>query len=215
MRPSTERAPLPYGVVGLVAAGIWRGEVASGRPQVGETCALACMLSFDCLLRISELEGLRTAHVAGSHMGCALQLGVDKPTKTGRDEGSVISLPFLRSWVLRAIDGRDPRSPVLDVPLATFAGALAGAARRLGLSHLTSHVLRHSGATFHGSVLSATDLMLRGRWKNVESVARYCEPHLAIECWSALLPRMADLARRFEGDPEAFLARAKLGMTLS
>jgi len=140
-------------------------------------------------------------------------LGIDQPTKTGWRQGVVVYFPLVAQRLRDQVTGRPSDEPVFPGSELTFAGAFAQLAERRGLGAVTPHVLRHSGATYFGAVAKWTvdDLRLRGRWKAVESVARYVKPAALVEAWAALPVEVAALAREFERDPAEVLTRAALG----
>jgi len=219
LRPSVEGEPLPLGVCGVIACAELRRSVLAGNPLDGESFATELLVAFDSLHRYSEHAGLRRQHVAqAGDRGLALLLGVDRPTKTGRREGTVVEIPFVQQLLdeyyrSTATQGDDAW---LFGSSDAFAGRLSTAAQRLGLPHVWPHLLRHSGATHFAQVLGrpAKDVMLRGRWKSIKSVQRYCTPHVLVQAWAALPQPLQLVARAFEADPARMLARARAGLPL-
>lgn len=218
LRPSAERVPLPWGVLGVLAADEVRRAVAlAGDKRGAEDFALETIVSADCFLRISEADGLLVRDVVSDGEGAvSLCLGVRKPTKTGRYEGVVVHDAFVAAAVLRACSGRPAGASLFGASREVFAGRLGAAASRWGLEGITPHILRHSGASHFGGVFGwgAADLLLRGRWKHLSSVARYVKPHVVVESWSGLPAELARLARAYERDPAACFARARAGLSL-
>jgi len=218
LRPTAERSPLPWGALGIVAAEGLRGHVAAGTPRLGEEFATTLLTTVDSFLRHSEFAGLRRGHVAAAgRQGLALLLGRDAPTKTGRNEGTVVELDAARSMLSSYMTHLSLAPDALLFPHhELFAGQLSSVARRLGLGNIVPHELRHSGASHFARTLrwSANDVMLRGRWKNVSSVQRYAKPHVLVEAWSLLPPDIARAARKFEADPLGIIGRARQGLPI-
>jgi len=219
LRPSTEGEPLPWGIVGVIALDELRHCVRAGNAQRGESIAAQTLTAFDSFLRISEHEGLRRGHVVrAGDRGLALLLGVDKRTKTGRQEGTVVEMAFVRRVLNQFHDASEGEDSALlfGDGASAFAGRLATAAQRLGLAGVYPHSLRHSGATHFAQVLrwDVKDLMLRGRWKQASSVHRYRKPHVLVKAWASMSSGPARLARAFELDPDRMLARARAGLPL-
>jgi len=98
MRPSEERQPLPWGAVGVIAADELRRCTLDGRAAEGLAFAVQVLVGFDCFLRVSELCGLRRGHVVpAGDCGTSVLLGIDRPTKTGRNEGTVVTAKVVES----------------------------------------------------------------------------------------------------------------------
>ena len=207
---------MPLGVVGVLAAGVLRAAASQGRPGVACDLALEALVSTDCMLRAEEADGLKVGHVVCGGGRVAVLLGVDKPTKTGRREGTVVHDKGLQVLLREAVEGRSgcPDEALFSTSRAEFAGWLGRAAEAWGLLGVTPHVLRHTGASFFGGVLGwpASDLLLRGRWKHLSSVQRYVKPHVLVESWARLPKELARLARAFEQDPVGFLESARIGL---
>ncbi len=206
VRPPQERGPISWGVALLVA-----GCMAGCSSSFGEQAALITLLCFDCFLRGDEWEHLRASDVSDDQTDIALSLGTHKATKTGRDQGVVVSHPLvrrlLRDWCKYS---RDPSTPIFSIARDQYSGLFSNVCVFLGLSDVTPHVLRHGGATHFTQVLKrGGEVMQRGRWKTKKSVARYSKPHALIKFKSSLRSEVASAADRFEANPELEIFRAR------
>lgn len=158
--------------------------------------ALATLLGFDCLLRVSELFGLRVrdvvdtgdARLGSEFKQMALSL---QHTKTGPNRWVLVLHPEVRVLLRRAVAGRAASDFVFDAgrmnrrnSQAAYRGLFKKCCGELGLRvppdsqflPYTPHSLRHGGAT-QLVLLSwrVEDIMLRGRWASTKSARYYLQ----------------------------------------
>jgi integrase len=154
----------------------------------GIAYGIGVLLSFDCLLRVSELVNLRVRDVAddgdkrisSEHKGMILRL---RQTKTGPNkwvevlDGDCIAL--MRYWMKNK--SRD--AYLFPFATYTFRRKFKQQCALLGLSPLyVPHSLRHGGATryHHVKKWSVEDVMHRGRWQSTKSAKIYIQSGVAM-----------------------------------
>ena len=107
-------------------------------------------------------------------------------SKTGRDQGVQLDDPYARSVVGRRIRHKQPKDKVFDITESRFrqlwkeaANVVTGDHRLVG----PPHSLRHTGASRDRATGRRTieEIMERGRWKVMASVARYAKIHAWVE----------------------------------
>ena len=168
--------PLPYPLVFLLAEDQLR------RGDVG--CALAFLLAFTCLLRISEVAGLRVGDVVFPEdprfWGVAYVVLALAHTKTGDDLSAELRAswlwPMLRAWVrTRTPSGANarlfPSAPELRAALQVSLAAL-------GVAHVgfVFHSFRAGGALyFLICEVELVEVLRRGRWRRPESARPYLQ----------------------------------------
>ena len=193
LRPSVSHPPLTWPLVTLIAVTMAANGYADG--------ALATLVGFDGLLRISEFAALRVADVSapsdrrrgapapsaaptGSAGRVLLRLAV---TKTGSNQWVELYNAEVATLLLLHINGRPLDSLVFNLrtrrsgrqPAAAYRHALHRVCHALGLGscHFTPHSLRHGGATHAMLHLgqSVTTVMHRGRWRSESSTRIYLQ----------------------------------------
>ena len=155
--------------------------------------AIACLLSFDCYLRVGEMTRLRfkdiiiphDARMGKAHIGMALRL---PKTKTGLNQwvslhnDRVSSLLF--SWFkLRRRAGARSHDKVFPFSPDHFRHLLRRVADSVGLGSTAyvPHSFRHGGATTDNLLgHSIEQIMFRGRWRSMDSARRYIQTGRAL-----------------------------------
>jgi len=162
LQPPRSWSPLTWDLTCLMAVQFAR----AGRLDF----AIAVLLSFDCLLRISELIGLQTDDVSDPGVTqMALRLrktktGLNKYAKLRKTETTVL----LRLWLKRCASGK-----LFDFSAQQFRRAFRGVCQGIGLDDsYVPHSCRHGGATeLFEETQDLQLVMIYGRWA-VESSAR-------------------------------------------
>jgi integrase len=152
--------------------------------------SVACLLSFDCLLRVGELLQLRVRDVVqpldsrlgSAHTRMALRLA---HTKTGNNQWVSLHNPqveqVLQHYLASSVFAVDSR--VFPMSAARFRRSLSRVCVELsvGSTAYVPHSFRHGGATrAHLLGDSIQQIMLRGRWRNLESARRYIQTGRAL-----------------------------------
>jgi integrase len=144
----------------------------------------AMLLQFDCLLRLSELIGLKRKDVIfegdprypREFKGAVLCL---RHTKTGQDQSVTVENPDVLRLLKRACSTLpSDDSPVFPFRADAYRRVFKRVAASLGLSsRYVPHSARHGGATrlFQRDPLSIEAIKLRGRWKSLDSAKRYIQ----------------------------------------
>ena len=199
--------PLPYPLLFLVAAEL----LACG--QIGE--ALALLLAFAGLLRISEVAGLRVQDVVfpedARFRGVSFVVLALEHTKTGDDLSAEVRAawlwPLLRRWVQqRAPQGRNAR---LFPGAPHLRAALARALVALGLGNVgfVFHSLRAGGALYLLNMGAPLDEVLRrGRWRRPESARPYLQRLRALAAGRAIPDALLARGALLAADPWRLLA---------
>ena len=180
--PGRSRHPLPLCVWSAVANHmISRGRVYE---------AIFVLLAFIGYLRPSEALNLRRAHLLPpvgpvsrfwSILVCPEEVGV--PTKTGSmDDSLLLDHPRLL-WmnpVWEELRRGDLNEFVLPLTYRQVVDSIAVSGHMLGLK-LVPYQLRHSGASDDRlqKIRTSEEIMKRGRWRTLKSVARY-EKHARV-----------------------------------
>ena len=181
--PPTPYAPMPLDLCYAVAVTC----VLAGAVAVG----IAVLLSFDCLLRISEVAGLRVGDIVDHRAqadpvgrGVAVYLRV---TKTGRRQAVMVEDPALAELLVAwqaAVARTNPGGPLFP-PVLELRGMMNRALRALddgtwetrGLRFVW-HSLRHGSASrtyLRGGAVVLPDLLVRGRWAADASGRHYIQ----------------------------------------
>ena len=204
---ATHWPPLPYPLLFLLAEDQLR------RGDVG--CALAFMLAFTCLLRISEVAGLRVGDVVFPEdprfWGVAYVVLALAHTKTGDDLSAELRAswlwPMLRAWVrTRTPSGLHarlfPSAPVLRAALHASLAAL-------GIAHVgfVFHSFRAGGALYLlNAEVELVEVLRRGRWRRPESARPYLQRLRALAAGRALPPALLARGAVFAAEPRRLLA---------
>ena len=178
--PPIPYAPMPKDLVDALALVC----ALAGNVAVG----LAILLSFDCLLRISEVAGLRVGDIVDHRQqadavgrGVAVYL---RSTKTGLRQAVQIDDPHLAAVLVewQAAVARHNLSGYLFPGVASLRatfnlalGAIADDTWETRGLRFVWHSLRHGGASrtyLRGGAVVLPDLLVRGRWA-VEASGRH------------------------------------------
>jgi hypothetical protein len=193
IRPSVSHPPLTWPLVTLIAVTMAANGYGHG--------AIATLVAFDGLLRISEVTALRVGDVSapvdrrrgGADFASSsrsspgrvlLRLAV---TKTGSNQWVELYNADVSHLLLRHIQHRPSDALVFDLHTVRRSSNPATAYRRalrvvcnavgLGACHFTPHSLRHGGATHAMQHLgqSIDTVMHRGRWRSEASTRTYLQ----------------------------------------
>jgi hypothetical protein len=174
VQPTKQAAPVPWHVAVLLAW--WQSRVH------GRRYGVATVVGGHCMLRISELLGLRTTDII-----------VRNDDRMGRDNGSMIlRLRKTKAGLVQSVSVDDVgvEGLLMDVLRRTAPGdrlfpfsaykyraSMAMACKHLRLPRrFTPHGLRHGGATaFWMRHRNLDQLALRGRWSDKRSCLRYMQ----------------------------------------
>jgi integrase len=222
LKPPMSRPPLTWPLVTLIAVTMAMNGYGDG--------ALATLVAFDGLLRISELTSLCVKDVsppsdprrgrirtsgrrsvvgpdASSHV--LLRLAI---TKTGRNQWVELTNISVENLLLQHISGRQTDERVFRLRLSThrrddaraYRHALREVCRSLKLEglHYTPHSLRHGGATHALLHLrqSVETVLLRGRWQSMNSCRVYLQAGRAQLLQQVIDPSIVSLAETVSGD---------------
>jgi integrase len=197
LRPPLSHPPITWPLVTLIAVTMALNGYGDG--------ALATLVAFDGLLRVSEMANLcirdvspptdprrgRSAVAAGALPSPTLPSGHVilrfASTKTGSNQSVWLTNPAVEQLLLLHVQGRDPEARVFQLatpshrtnPTTAYRHALRVVCNGLGLgSHrFTPHSLRHGGATHALLHLgqSIETIMQRGRWQSNSSCRVYLQ----------------------------------------
>jgi hypothetical protein len=168
--------------------------------------AVACLLAFDCYLRVGELTRIRLRDVVlpndprmgRAHSAMAVILA---QTKTGRNQSVALDrqsvCDVLCAWVARVASSAGTGNPLIFAFSPDYLRrALKQSCAELGLSdcHYVPHSFRHGGASadflMHGSVKR---VQFRGRWKQMESLRTYVQAARALLAAQNIPPALNQL----------------------
>ena len=174
LAPSVPYPPLTWDLSVLLACQL----VKMGHDRL----ALGLLLSFDCLLRINELLGIRLEDVA---VPCDPRLGVLgsvvrirlKHTKTGKHQWVEVRSNFITDWLISAVRASEAQASLFPYIASVARGLFKQALLAVGMPlTYVPHSLRHGGATaLHLAGISLEDILLRGRWASVKSARNYIQ----------------------------------------
>ena len=187
-QPSVAWPPVTWPV--CVAIGVKMA--TNGQHSAG----VACVLAFDCLLRISELLALRARDIvmAGDPRvgmrfeGMWLRLA---KTKTGPNKSVRVRSPVVRQLVLLLARGKRGADLLFPYAVGTFRRHFKRACADLRVSSdVVVHSLRHGGAThlYTEEKMAVGDIAEHGRWASVESARHYLQA-----CRAVLMAREAEV----------------------
>ena len=199
--------PIPYPLLFLLAEDqLQRGDIG---------CALAFLLAFTGLLRISEVAGLCVGDVVFPEdprfWGVAYVVLALAHTKTGDDLSAEVRAswlwPMLRAWVRsKAPGGRNarlfPSAPELRAALHVSLAAL-------GVGHVgfVFHSFRAGGALYLlNCEVELVEVLRRGRWRRPESARPYLQRLRALAAGRALPPVLLARGAVFAAEPRRLLA---------
>jgi integrase len=182
MRPSLKHPPLTWPLA------CWMALRLMGAGEIG--AAVALLLSFDCLLRISEVTALRfsdvllTSAVDSRIVGGSGVYLLLRDTKSGRVQSTSVDVPcvvgLLNAWIASRTVGRDDRLFGLTAQRLRTLFLLTAAGLRAAV-RFTPHSARHGGATFLSmSGVPIEDVLARGRWASTMSARYYVQTGAAV-----------------------------------
>ena len=196
LHPSVSYPPLTWELcVAMATKATLAGYTAHG---------VGMLVQFDCLLRLSELVGLRrrdvifegSANYPVEFKGALLCL---RHTKTGNDQSVTVEHPDVVR-MLRRICSALPTadSPVFPFRADNYRRVFKRVAASLGLSsRYVPHSCRHGGATrlYMRNPLNIEAIKQRGRWKSTESAKRYIQQGQVLLSTVDVPPAVAKLGR--------------------
>jgi integrase len=198
LQPPRPWSPLTWDLTCLIAVQFTR----AGRLDF----AVGVILSFDCLLRISELIGLHVDDVGDSDSAMALRL---RKTKTGDNKYAKLrkaeTKALLRCWLKRKESGK-----LFDFSAQQFRRAFRGICQGIGLDDsYVPHSCRHGGATeLFEQTQDLQLVMIYGRWAVESSARAYIQDGRALLISKKVSTLTAKAARVFGGDLLRALANA-------
>lgn len=152
--------------------------------------AVACLLSFDCLLRVGEMTRLtyhdivqpNDARIGSAHTGMIVRLA---RAKTGLNQSVALENPDVQT-VLHSYLQSYPflkHDRIFPFTSDSFRRLIHRVTSALGLEDIAyvPHSFRHGGATYlfqRGTRIE--DIMFRGRWLSMESARRYIQTARAL-----------------------------------
>jgi integrase len=193
--------PLTWELASLLAV-----EMRRSNPTSGCRYAVATVLAFDCLLRVSELVNLKREDIAfeddprvgvrpKSKKGEGEQnLGaivVIRRAKTGKNQSVTLRDPQIIALMREMVQSTRPNSYLFPFTAAQYRRTFKRNCAALHLSSLyVPHSLRHGGATRYRHRLgwSMEDVMQRGRWQSSKSARIYIQAGVAL-AMSMQVPR--------------------------
>jgi integrase len=147
--------------------------------------AVGTLLGFDCLLRVSEMVNIRRCDIVDDSNGdMVIVFNGTKTTDSDRKQYVTVLNNDVKLLVRQLIFHLPPNSKqkIFWFTKEQYGPALKKATVAYGVDHIgyVPHSLRHGGATYYYCYcperkLSVDDLLLRGRWKSVESTRRYIQ----------------------------------------
>lgn len=179
LHPSASYPPLTRQLASLLAVELRRFGHADK--------ALAVLLAFEGLLRISEVVGLRVQDVADTRdarlgvaqEGMSLRL---RRTKTGTNQFVSILNPLVVALLRLHIGGRSGDVPLFRFSVAQLRNSFKAVLASLGLHQgYVFHSLRHGRATelfLLGTRIE--DILLLGRWASNKSARTYVQSGRAL-----------------------------------
>ena len=216
LQPPVSHPPLTWPLMLLVAATMAKNGFFD--------CAIATLVAFDSLLRVSELVGIRVRDVSsvsdprrGRHSSSSA-IDASPPsgssstrvcvrlstTKTGSNQWAELYTSEVGQLLVRWLSDRSPEHHVFRFPVSTsrrsdhFRQVMRVVCDSLGLTayHFTPHSLRHGGATHAYLHLSQSieHVMHRGRWRSNDACRTYIQAGRAALLTQELPARLTALA---------------------
>jgi integrase len=149
--------------------------------------AVGVLLSFDCLLRVSEMSSLKRENVVDSgdlRFGSVYRrVTITIPqTKGGPNQSVTISDPAVVQLIRDLVRRTKPGKPLFPGGVHSYRRVFNRTRDELGLSSkYGTHSLRHGGATLlFLKDVALSEIMLRGRWKAESSARTYIQQAPAI-----------------------------------
>lgn len=181
--------------------------------------AVACLVAFDCYLRVGELTRIRLRDVVlpndprmgRAHSAMAVCLA---QTKTGKNQSVALDrqpvCDVLCAWVHRISSTAGTGNPYIFAFSPDYLRrALRQSCLELGLSHChyVPHSFRHGGASadflIHGSI---ERVQFRGRWKQMESLRTYVQSARALLAAQSIPPALNQLGMQLSDSLPEVLA---------
>lgn len=202
LQPGTSYPPLTWELTVMIAATM----AANGYHRH----AVACVLAFDCFLRVGELVNIRVADIAttadrrigAEYRGVAIRL---RTTKTGSNQWVQVHDKQVQQLLLslrRDNGGRGGDNNIFGFSASSFRSVFKQACACLRLSsRYVPHSLRHGGATrWHLLGRSVDDILIRGRWASTNSARRYIQAGRALLLTVDVAPALIATARTLTRD---------------
>lgn len=197
LHPGESYPPLTYELAVLISTCMARGGLMH--------YAVACLLAFDCFLRVGELANIRRSDVATAAdtrlgptwSGMAVRL---RHTKTGNNQWVRLESEIVRQLVQLLLDidpDADGDSTLFPFTAAQFRAVFKHVCAQLQLSsRYVPHSLRHGGAThWFMQGRSVDDILVRGRWASTNTARRYIQAGRAL-LLSVVVPAAAASSAR-------------------
>lgn len=189
--------PLAVAVaVHLVAAGLFRHGVG-------------VVLSHHCLLRVSELTGMKREDVADwrdSRLDLDPEQRVTvirlRSTKTGQNQSVIVEDPSICELLRLLVVATEPGGLLFPFTPSDLSMAMQAACAQYGLTaRYTPHSLRHGGATrLFLRKWRVEDIMVRGRWANTVTTRHYIQSGPGLLLAMAVPADVFDFGRTCAGD---------------
>jgi integrase len=147
---------------------------------------IGTLLSFDCLLRVSELCNIQRKHIHDSlqtkneYKGMVLIIPF---TKNGKNQHVTIYNKDIQSLIRILMKDKKSNDKVFSFTSKQFRSVFKQFIKNLNLNpRYVPHSLRHGGATRFRHVLnwSVENVLERGRWQSISSARRYIQSGKAI-----------------------------------
>ena len=177
--PTLSHPPLSYELTLVLAYQMCR----SGYVEYG----IGVLLSFDCLLRISELCNLQRKHVYDSKQSSSSEYKgmviIIPHAKNGKNQHVTIHDHSIQELLRLSCRNKKRDDYVFSYTTSQYRRVFKQFINNLGLDkRYVPHSLRHGGATrfrhvFHWSV---ENVLERGRWQSINSARRYIQSGKAV-----------------------------------
>ena len=173
----------------------------------GDRCfAALTLLSFHCLLRISEGLNLKCKDISFGDGEACLNLGFTKGGKRrGETESVTCSDPLLLSWLMRLVRRKDPCDCLFNLDYNRYIRLFHEKLIFFGASGLNfkTHSLRRGGTTFEFKAHGSSDMICqRGRWTSPRTARLYiteaAELHTRIQFSTFAKRQIRNFATMFE-----------------
>jgi hypothetical protein len=139
--------------------------------------ATLTLLSFHCLLRISEGLNLRGMDICFGDEEAVLNLGYTKGGKRrGEKEFVTCSDPLLLSWLRRVMSRKEPGDRLFNLDYNRYRRMFTDKLQTFGAGNLNfkTHSLRRGGTTFEFKSHGSYDIICqRGRWTSSRTARLY------------------------------------------
>ncbi len=198
LQPATSYPPLTWELTVLIATTMARNGYYH--------YAVACLVAFDCFLRVGELVNIRMSDIATTadrrigieYRGVAIRL---RTTKTGKNQWVQVHDKQVQQLLLsmrNASGARGGDNKVFNFTAGSFRSIFKQSCACLHLSsRYVPHSLRHGGATrWHLLGHSVDDILIRGRWSSTKSARRYIQAGRALLLTVDVAPALITTARQ-------------------